>query len=168
MRLLLAVIFPTLFFLSAKPQSCSCISGIPDKNSGKNERGGIVSSKEFYSLLIDKTTVWAFPSLPPVYTLILTAASDVFLPDNLTATTGTFEVNLSDGSTVVWSGAHCSNEPFGMKGTVGFRVDVSESQILILSKSQISTLNAFGIITATFSVNSQKKQKKIVDCLLKN
>src|SRR3982750_4042740 len=90
----------TVLSFIANGQNCSSISGKKDKKRGIETVSGIITSKDFYSLLIQKETSFFDTSIRPKYLLFLNAASRVQFSDSTLNTTGKFQLKLRDGSTM--------------------------------------------------------------------
>ena len=101
------------------------ISGTKDKKTGIETKGGIVNSKDFYSLLIQKIIDAKKHNNSLNYSLFLNAASRVMLSDSMLLTKGDFELLLANGQKIVWENAKCFNDPMGFGGSIGFQVEIT-------------------------------------------
>jgi hypothetical protein len=148
-------------------QNCSLVSGTKDKKNGTETVGGITSSKDFYSLLIQKKINHTDTAIAPKYTVFLTAASKVLLSDSMLTTKGTFEFMLLDNSTMTINNVTYENSPFGFSAALGFYTIITEEQIKALAKAPIVTLKVNEVgLTTIFAPKKQKQLQTICDCLL--
>ncbi|HQW22888.1 MAG TPA: hypothetical protein PLI47_06285 [Bacteroidia bacterium] len=166
-RQLLYIYFLIAISVNCIAQNCSCISGTKKKKDSTKTWGGITSSKDFYSLLINRVVNYEDTTIASKYYLSLSAASRVLLSDSITKSKGSFELLLADSSKVTFEGAECLNNPAGFAGAIGFQILLTEEQIKIISTNPIVTLTAFGILRTSFDPQKQNEQKRIVTCLLK-
>jgi hypothetical protein len=150
-----------LFFSSSLTysQGCGLISG------KKDNRGAVVSSKDFYSLLIRKNYNTT-DSLN--YSLFLNVASRQMLTDSLLSSKGVFELYLSNGDKIEIDNASCENDPLKMGNTIAFTVNTTEEVMVKLVDNPIEKLTVFGLVETEFSLKNQKKQIKIITCLKNN
>ena len=168
MKPILTILILLSVILNTEAQNCSCISKSKNKKQGTESLGGMVSSKDFFTLLINKTIATKDGTNDLQYSLLLHAASRVILSDSMINATGQFELTLTDGSTVKWDGAHSYNDPLGFGNSIGFSIHLSKAQIEVVSKTPIVSMTIFGILTTEFSKANQKEQIRIVNCLLKD
>ncbi len=165
-HILLTTLF-TLTSIFSSGQNCSLISGTKDKKTGTETIGGIISSKDFYSLLIHKKINQVDKSIRSSYTISLNAASKVLLSDSVLNTKGTFEFFLLDNSTVTVKNVTYMNNPIGYCCSLGFQAEVDEDQIKLLANNPIVTLKVNEIMLITsFAPKKQKQQQTICSCLL--
>ena len=80
MKNIIIIILLTITALNSFAQGCGLVSGRKDKKTGIETKGGVVNSKDFYSLLIQKR-LDSNDSLN--YDLFLNPASRIMLPDSL-------------------------------------------------------------------------------------
>ena len=161
---LLIVVLSTVFSYG---QNCSLISGTRDKKNGTETLGGITNSKDFYSLLIRKTINYVDKSIGPEYTISLITASRVLLSDSVLTTKGTFDLLLSDSSSLTVKGVTYTNNPLGQCCSLGFHAVIEESQVKLLTNNPIVTLKVNEVgLTTSFAPKKQKQQVTICDCLL--
>lgn len=147
-------------------QNCSCNSGTKDKKTGIETVGGLTNSRDFYSLLIQKTMSSKKDAIAPKYFLSLVAASKVLLKDSLLKTKGTIELKLTDNSITMLDNVTYLNNPMGLNGSLGFQCEVSEEVIQTLSQNPIVLFTVKGILKTFFVPKKQKEQQKIYTCLL--
>ena len=146
-------------------QNCSGVSDKKNKKTGIETSTGIVTSKDFYSLMIQKEVNYQNTAILPKYSLYLNAASRVLLTDSILKVNGTMWVKLSDSSTLNFSNVTFYNNPLGFCCTLGFQVHVTEQQMRAISNSPIVTLIVLNLSTL-FNAKRQKEQQKIINCLL--
>ncbi len=154
----------TLITFNSFGQGCGLVSGTKDKKTGIETTGGIVNSKDFYSLLIQKKLD---PNDSLNYFLFLHAASRVILSDSLINSKGTFELFLLNGEKIEIENAECQNEPLGLGASIGFTVKTTEEIMQKLIENPIQKIKVFGILETEFAPNKQKQQQKILICLRK-
>jgi hypothetical protein len=159
-------LFIFVFAFQSFGQDCGLVSKTKDKKTGIESRGGIINSKDFYSLLIYNQYDPENPSDSLTYSISLVAASSVELTDSLTHATGKFELQLANGKLIIWGNATCFNNPAGIQGAIGFQININERQIREILNQPILRIKAFGILETEFAPNKQKQQLKIVDCLI--
>ena len=147
-------------------QNCLCISGTKDKKNGIETVGGITGSRDFYSLNIQKKTHYEDLSLEPEYYLFLHAASTFMFSDNMLNTKGKIELLLKDNSKLILENVRCLNDPLHIGVCIAFDVAVTKEQMETIAKNPIVVFSAFDILTTSFSERKQKRQQKIVNCLL--
>jgi len=167
MRELIVIIFLAFFTFHSNGQGCGLVSGTKDKKTGIGTEGGIVNSKDFYSLLIQKRIDPNTPNDTLNYLFFLNAASRVMLSDSLLNSTGIFELFLINGHKIVIPNAKCENDPLGFGASIGFTVRTSESNIEKIIENPIQKIKVFGILETEFSTRKQKQQVKILTCLTK-
>jgi hypothetical protein len=162
MKFLFATTCFALLFSSSFGQGCGCISKSKDKETGIVTKGGIVSSQNFYSLLINKKLNQK-DSLN--YRVHLFVSSKIKLSDSFINSKGIFQLFLKNGDTVVLENATCKNSPMGARNLVVFTVITTENSLLQLLDNPILKIRVFGILETEFNTKNQKKQQKIISCL---
>ncbi len=162
MRQLFVITLLTLITLNSFGQGCGLVSGTKDKETGIVTKGGVVNSKDFYSLLIQKKLD---PNDSLSYRLFLNAASKVMLSDSLINTKGTFELYLANGVRIELENAECQNDPLGFGASIGFTVMTTEETMLQIIDYPIEKIKVFGILETEFAPRKQKQQQKILNCL---
>lgn len=155
-----------LFSFKAISQNCSCVDGSKDKKTGFAAISGIITSNDFYTLLISKQINFKDTTAAPVYKLYLHAASKVILSDSMLQTKGSLELKLSDSSVVTVDGVEYSNNPLGYCCSIGFDVIISEEKMRAIAKNPIAALTVVDLFTTTFPSKKFKKQSCIAECLL--
>jgi hypothetical protein len=163
MRQIFAITILTLLSISSFGQGCGLVSGTKDKKTGIETKGGVVNSKDFYSLLIQKRLD---PNDSLNYRLFLNAASRVMLSDSLLNSKGPFELFLTNGERVVIENAECENDPLGFGASIGFTVMTTEETLKQIIESPIQKIKVFGILETEFASRKQKQQQKILTCLI--
>lgn len=98
MRHLFIISLLTFITYSSFGQGCGLVSGTKDKTTGIETKGGVVNSKDFYSLLIQKKLD---PNDSLNYILFLNAASRVMLSDSILKSKGKFELTLVSGRKII-------------------------------------------------------------------
>ena len=149
--------------LNSFGQGCGLVSTTRNKKSGIESKGGIVSSKDFYSLLIQKRLD---PDDTTNYILFLNVASNVILSDSLLKSKGIFELTLASGKKIFLENAICENDPMGFGASIGFKVKTTEKILQKIIDDPIQNLKVFNILDTEFSKNSRKQQQKILTCLI--
>jgi hypothetical protein len=135
------------------------------KNNETETIGESVISKDFYTLLIEKTFNKQGEADKPIYSLELIAASRAILSDSILNTKGTFEFVLLDNTIVTVSNLTFKNNPAGLPA-LGFKAEIEEEKIKSISKSPIVTLKVKDIgLTTTFTDKKQKQMQTICGCL---
>jgi len=162
MRQIFVITILTLLSINLFGQGCGLVSGTKDKKTGIETKSGVVSSKDFYSLLIQKKLD---PNDSLNYRLFLHAASRVILSDSLINSKGTFELYLTNGERIVIENAECENDPLGFGASIGFTVMTTEETLMQIIESPIQKVKVFGMLETEFSRGKQKQQKKILTCL---
>jgi len=146
-------------------QDCRGVSGKKNQEQRIEIFTGITNSEDFYSLLIQKEINLGNAGTPK-YILYLNAASKVLLSDSVLDSKGSIEMQLLDGSKVIYENAKAYNNPLGYCCMLGFKVYLPEEEIKIFAENPIVTFKAFRILTTTFSTKKQKEQQRIINCLL--
>lgn len=166
-RLTLAILFVIVLTSKGYGQNCNSISVKRDKENGIITVSGIVTSNDFYSLLIQKQISVDDTSDSPHYLLFLNAASRVKFSDSTLKTKGMFHLILSDSSILDLGGISFINRPLGFK-SLGFRVYVDKEVIQALAVKPIATLVVDDKLKTEFKLKKQREQKKIFSCLLQS
>ncbi|HKL02865.1 MAG TPA: hypothetical protein VJ911_04285 [Cryomorphaceae bacterium] len=162
MKQVFAITILTLLSINLFGQGCGLVSATKDKKTGIETKGGVVNSKDFYSLLIQKKLD---PNDSLNYRLFLNAASRVMLSDSLLNSKGTFELFLTSGERIVIDNAECENDPLGFGASIGFTVMATEETLMQIIEHPIQKVKVFGILETEFSPRKQKQQQKIMTCL---
>lgn len=166
-RKILAFVFIlTAFHLDSFGQNCFCISGTKDKEKGTETIGGVTNSKDFYSLLIQKVIHQSDTTVKPTYIFYLNAASRVLLSDSMLKTTGVMKLQLLDNSTVTYDSVSYYNNPLGFCCSLGFKVYLTEEQVIAIAKNPIVSITVLNSLTTSFNSRRQKEQQKIINCLI--
>jgi hypothetical protein len=155
-----------IVYLSVEGQNCSLISGKKDKQRGVEMVTGITTSKDFYSLMIQKEINYLDTSISPKYLLFLNAASRVLFSDSVLAMVGTFQLKLLDGSTLNLEGVSFINNPLGFCCTLGFKTYMNEDVVQALAVNPIVTLGVSHMLSTNFAPKKLKEQQRIYNCLL--
>jgi hypothetical protein len=165
MRHICGIILLTLITFGSFGQGCGLVSGKKDKKTGIETKGGIVNSKDLYSLLIQKRFD---PNDSLNYKLFLNAASRVMLSDSLINSKGTFQLFLVNGEEIEIKNAKCLNDPLGFGASIGLLVNTSEEIMKKLIDNPIQKIKVFGILETEFEQKKQKQkqQQKIMTCLI--
>lgn len=142
-------------------QSCALVDETNDEETGIKTIGGIISSRDFFSLLIHKRI---HPNDSIDYSLILHAASKVALPDSLINSKGVFELHLANNEIVEIENAECENNPIGLRA-LGFYATITSRMAEELIENPIRKIVVFNILETEFSPRKQKRQQKILTCL---
>jgi len=162
MKRSIIIVFLTLFTLNSIGQGCGLVSGTRDKITGIETKGGVVTSKDFYSLLIQKRLD---PNDTLNYFLFLNAASRVVLSDSILKSKGIFELTLASGQKILIENAESENNPMGFGASLGFSVRTSDTVLAQLTHDPIQKIKVFEILETEFSPKNQKQQQKIFSCL---
>ena len=144
-------------------QDCRLVDSVRGESTGIEIKGGMIFSKDFYTLMIRKHVV----STDSVYyTLLLHAASKAILSDSLLQSTGEFVLFFSNDIVKI-PNAGCFNDHLvGIGNIIGFHVETTEAVIRKICEKSIVKVNVFGILETEFSSRKQKQQQKIANCLL--
>ncbi len=163
------IIILSIVFLAVNGygQRCNSVSVKRDKDNGLITVSGIVTSNDFYSLLIQKQISMDDTLEPPHYLLFLNVASRVLFSDSALKTKGTFNLKLSDNSSLYLKGVKFINRPLGFN-SLGFKVYVDEKDIQTLAGNPIVTLMVDDRLKTDFKLKKQKQQQKIFNCLLQS
>jgi hypothetical protein len=162
MRHLFIISLLTFITFSSFGQGCGLVSGTKDKATGIETKGGVVNSKDFYSLLIQKRFD---PNDSLNYFLFLNAASRVMLSDSTLKSKGKFELTLVSGQIIIIENAECKNDPMGFGASVGFTAKTRADVLEKIIDDPIQKIKVFEILETEFSPRSQKQQQKILTCL---
>jgi len=146
-------------------QSCSCISGIKDKEKGVEIVSGITNTSDYYVLLVQKIMNYEDTTISPKYRLFLNVPTKVLFSDSSLKTFSTIELKLLDNSKLILDNVEYKNNPLGDYCTLGFWVYVTEETIKTLSINPIVTITVKDIISSSFTSKRQKEQQKIYNCL---
>lgn len=163
--LIITLFFLTILTFNGYGQNCNSVSVKRDKENGIITVSGIITSNDFYSLLIQKQISMDDTLDSPHYLLFLNAASRVQFSDSMLKTKGIFKLNLSDNSNLDLEGVSFINKPLGFK-SLGFKVYVDEKVIQTLATNPIVTLVADNKLKTEFKLKKQRQQQKIFSCLL--
>lgn len=166
-NLTLAILCLIVLTFDGYGQNCNSTSVKRDKENGLITVSGIVTSNDFYSLLIQKQISMDDASEAPHYLLFLNAASRVQFSDSALKTKGTFHLTLSDSSILKLEGVYFINRPLGFR-SLGFKVYVDKEVIQTLAIKPIATLVVDGKLKTEFKLKKQREQKKIYSCLLQS
>ena len=162
MKYYLIISFLTFITINSFGQGCGLVSSTKNKTTGIETKGGIASSKDFYSLLIRKVMD---PNDSLNCLLFLNAASRVMLPDSLLKSKGQFELLLKSGKIILINNADCVNDPLGLGNSIGFNVRTNETNFKQILNDPIAKIKVFGILQTEFSEKMQEQQQKIINCL---
>jgi hypothetical protein len=162
MKHLIVIIILTASTVNSFGQGCGLVSVAKDKATGIETKGGIVTSKDFYSLLIQKRLD---PNDSLNYFLFLNAASRVVMSDSILKSKGIFELTLASGQKILIENAECENDPMGFGASIGFTVRTHEKVLEQVIDDPIQRIKVFGILETEFSPRNQKQQQKILICL---
>lgn len=159
------ILFFAFLAFNGYGQNCNSVSVKRDKNNGLITVSGIVTSNDFYSLLIQKQISMDDTLEPPHYLLFLNVASRVLFSDSALKTKGMFNLKLFDNSNLALEGVSFINRPLGVN-SLGFKVYVDEKVIQILAANPVVTLMVDETLKTNFNLKKQKQQQKIFNCLL--
>ncbi len=163
MKRFIGIVLAYTLSFCAHGQDCRRVDSVKGKSTGIEIEGGMVFSKDFYSLLIRKHLV---SSDSTHYTLLLYATSKTVLSDSLLQSEGELALFFSDGTVEILD-ANCFNDGLiGTKNIVGFHVEVAGFIIRKIYEAPIFKIRAYGILETEFSSRKQKQQKRIANCLL--
>ena len=156
-----------MLFISCKclSQNCSGVSGKKNKEEGTEAFTALITSKEFYTLLISKIVDSKNPSKPPAYSFYLSAASKVLLSDSMLNTPGEMTLWLLDNTSISLENVKYYNNPLGFCCSLGFEVNVAEEHMRTLANNPIITLEILSLRT-TFAGKKQKDLSRIITCLI--
>lgn len=163
----LAILSLIVLTFNGYGQNCNSTSVKRDKESGLITVSGIVTSNDFYSLLIQKQISMDDTTQPPHYLLFLNAASRVQFSDSTLKTKGRLHLTLSDSSILDLENVSFINRPLGFK-SLGLRVYVDEKVMKVLAVKPIAILVVDDKLKTEFKLKKQKEQKKIFSCLLQS
>ena len=135
------------------------------KSNETETLGESVSSKDFYTLLIEKTFYKIDKTKTPEYAITLVAASRVAFSDSMLTTKGTFEFTLADNSVIVATNVRLEN--FTALSSLAFSATIDEDKFKAITKSPIVTVKVkeINLVTA-FADKKQKQMQAICACLL--
>ncbi len=146
-------------------QGCGIISNKLDKKTGITYQGGIVTSKDYYSLLIRKVTDPGGSVDSLNYELLFNAASKFPFSDSVLNVPGQIEFISINGKSIKLPNVQHLNNPLGLGPSVGFLVRTTKSNIYKLTKDPAIKLVLSGLLETEFNQKNQKKLSKIADCL---
>jgi hypothetical protein len=166
-RFTLVILFFAILTFNGYGQNCNSVSVKRDKENGVITVSGIVTSNDFYSLLIQKQISMDDTLDSPHYLLFLNVASRVLFSDSALKTKGTFNLQLFDNSNLDIEGVSFINRPLGFS-SLGFKVYVDEKVIQTLAANPVVTLMVDDRLKTDFKLKKQKQQQKIFKCLLQS
>ena len=166
-RFTIFILFFTILAFNGYGQNCNSVSVKRDKENGLITVSGIVTSNDFYSLLIQKQISIDGKLESPHYLLFLNVASRVLFSDSALKTKGTFNLKLFDNSNLVLKGVSLINRPLGFN-SLGFKIYVDEKVIQTLAANPVVTLMVDDRLKTDFKLKKQKQQQKIFNCLLQS
>ncbi len=166
MRYLATGLFTFILAFQLCGQDCGLVSKTKNKKTGIESSGGVISSKDYFSLLINKQYDPANPNDTLNYFVSLVAASRMKLTDSLLLAKGNFELQLTNGKFITWGNATCFNNPSGLEGAIGFQIKITERQIHEILEYPILKIKVFGFFETNFAATNQRQQQRIVGCLL--
>lgn len=163
----LVVLSLALLSITAEAQNCNIVSGKRDRDKGVETFTGLVTSRDFYTLMAQKEVTYTDKTVAPRYSLYLHAASKAVLPDSLLHNTGTFTLTLLDKSTLTLKDVTYQNNPMGPCCSLGFKAPVSEETIFALALNPIVSLSVNELsLSTSFVPLKQKNQQDLFSCLL--
>jgi hypothetical protein len=164
---LFLVLLVTIQFNLLYGQNCSLVRKTRVKNKETETVGASVHSKDFYTLLLEKTIDKNDKTKPPIYSLEFVAASRALLTDSLLNTKGTVELVLLDSSVITVDNVTFRNNPLGYCCALGFHAVIEEAKVRAIQQSPIVTLKIMEInLTTTFTEKKGKVLQTISGCLL--
>jgi hypothetical protein len=153
----------------ANSQDCSRVRRTSKKKAEIQAKGGDVTSKDFYYLLIQKHFDPTNPNDTLNFSAMLTVASRYELTDSVTNSLGTFDFELSNGQIIQWKNAKVSNLGdviMGVPNSLIFTVQMTKEQLEPLSVYLVQKLRVFHILETKFEPKKQKQLLSIVKCLI--
>ncbi len=168
MKLLLVTILLTLS-LDSLSQNCKLVERTSKKSSKTKSRGKLVATIDFQSFMIEKHFDPDSPNDSLNFSVMIIMGSRYELSDSVTNSSGSFIFDMSNGETVVLTGATASNVGNALMGapnTIMFRVEGTSEQFRPLSQHMIHKLEVFNIVKTSFKSKIQKQINTVVSCLL--
>jgi hypothetical protein len=144
------------------------VSSFNDKKSGEQQFTGLVSSDDYYSLLLNKTKTKKDSVFKTEYTIALRAAAVRLFSDSVLNAFATLELTLMSGNRLTIDSVKCSNNPIKMGKSVGFQASISEYELKTLEGDPIVKFLVTGIMFTTFTGKKLKQQREIATCLLRH
>ena len=157
--------FFTNFTLVGYGQNCKSVSVKKDEGNGLITVSGIISSKDFYILLIQKQISYEDTTDSPKYILFLNI-SKVKSSSNTLKSIGMFHLKFPDSSIISLEGVSFFNRPLG-RHSVGFKVYINEEVVHSLAINPIVTLLLDDKLKTDFKPKAQIQLQKICVCLLR-
>jgi hypothetical protein len=126
--------------------------------------GGTISSNENYTLVIQKEYYFQNKLVPPKFHFYL--SSNFKLSDTIPINTGKIKFQLQDSSIITYDSIvfHNVQKPYGR--TLGFEMYPTENQMRVFVNNPVVSITVFDNLKTTFKIKQQRKQQKIVYCLL--
>jgi hypothetical protein len=163
----LLLIIPCTQAVGQEKLNCSILSRTRVQNPDTETTGQSFNSKDFYYTLIEKTVDKKDKTKPPIYSILLSAASKVLLSDSMLSTKGTIHLVLQNGSTLLINKVKYANNPVGYCCMLGFSAEVEEETIKAIGESPFVTLTIKEVdLTTTYAPKKQTQAQKICKCLL--
>lgn len=147
-------------------QNCTCISTSKNKVTGIVSFTGVTSSKENYSLMINKQVNYLDTTIAAKYMIYFTASSNISFTDSIQNVLMTIELQFTNHTSLVLDSVKCLTNPSDFVPSLEFQISLTESQIRNLSINPIESINAKSLFTAKFTGKKIKQQKRIFTCLL--
>jgi len=150
----------------SKAQNCSGVTLKKDKSTGIITSSGLLTSKEFYNLLIQKKIKPSDSSFIPEYSFYIIAASRVIFADSSLKKHPVMELKLMNDSVMNLIDVTLVNNPMGDGfSTIGFNASITAAELRVLKANPAKQVYSAGL-SVTFSDKACKKQKDIASCLL--
>jgi hypothetical protein len=154
-------------FISFQVAGQNCPSGKKNKKEGTESFSVMLTSNDYYSLIVQKKVSYTDTTVPPKYNLLFNAASRVKFNDSLLATKGTIDLLLANGTTLSIGNVAYTNANMGFGNSLLFTAGVAEDVISSLATSPVETLTVKEILTTSFATRKQKDQPALFACLWK-
>jgi len=170
MRKILIISFVLLYCFQVKAQRCGCIGGGSDMDTGNMDALGHIELNDTSSLAFFKPLNNIDSIRRGVYFIMLSIDNTY---DNVVISnrTGQFEINLKDNSKIIWNDVRYFSGNIIIKGKNQkkslFSCTITEEQMRNISEYPIVSLTAYGNFSYNLNKKTQKKQLKIVNCLIK-
>lgn len=159
-----------LYCFQVKAQRCGCIGGGTDMNTGDINALGYIELNDTSSLAFFKPLNNIDSIRREGYFVTLNIDNKY---DNIVVLNriGQFEINLKDNSKIIWNDVRFFNGSIGNQGNekkiIMFSCTITEEQMRNISENPVVNLTAFGKFSYNLNEKTQKRQLKIVNCLIK-
>lgn len=168
MKKILIIGIVILFCFHSEAQRCGCIGGGKDFSNGDINALGILTANDSCTFTFQKP-LNNIDSTKNRYNYYFSLslkniAETKFTPDDIRQ----FEIELRDSSIIIWNNVKFKKYSYIKKfSNYEFRCIINEEQLKAISEIPIISITTFGKFKTSFDKKIQKKQIKIVNCIIK-